>query len=408
MGKKIILLFVVALAMRLVALSFFSNAQSLIHEDSKDYLAVAQNLVAQGVYSMDNPDANQRTEPDNFRTPLYPFFLVPFVYFNQSPYVVAVIQDILTALGIVLIYFLGKRVFDEKIAFWGSLIFALEPYSALLNNQLLTEWLFTITLAPALLLLALYVKEHNIKHLYISSALFALAALTKPLALPILILIPIIALFIKRDRSVFVCAFLIAIVIAPWIIRNKISIDKWSFSTIGEYNLYNYNAKHFNRWLTEQNEEPQGTGAYPILSLDKYFKPEKADAYLSAGKNFILANPLNYASFIFVKLPALFLDTGYTTITDGLNSGRTVTDVILIGGRIFFLLIAILTAVNFAFKSKVLVVMLLAIALVASPFGAARYRVAINPILFMLALNALYLLKSKKFSESSGQEPIHA
>src|SRR3989344_7617044 len=386
MGKKIIILFSLALIVRLVALSFFDNSQSLIHKDSEDYVAVAENLVTRGIYSMDTgPDISS----DNFRTPIYPFFLVPFVYLGASPYAVAIAQDILTAMGITLIYHLGRKVFSKRVAFGGTRLFSLEPCSALIANQLLTEWLFTLTLAPALLLLALYTKEGGTSNLYISTILFALSALTKPLALPLLPLIVITALFVKRDKSVIISALIMIMVIAPWIVRNKLVIDRWSFSTIGEYNLYNYNAKHFDRWLSDRGIQPQGDDAYPEISLQNYHRPEKADAYLEAGKNFILNKPFAYLEFILLKLPAFFLDTGYSTLSDGLETSPRVTKLVLFLGSIFFLLVTILAALNY--KQKFFIIILMALAIIASPFGAARYRVAINPILFMLALDSLFI-----------------
>jgi len=58
-------------------------------------------------------------------------------------------------------------------------------------------------------------------------------------------------------------------------------------------------------------------------------------------------------------------------------------------GSIFFLLVTILAALNY--KQKFFIIILMALAIIASPFGAARYRVAINPILFMLALDSLFI-----------------
>ena len=72
--KIAILIFVTAFILRLFVLWSFDSEKSLLYvADSLTYLQTAKNMLEHGVYSMEISDA---PHPDNFRSPLYPAFLL--------------------------------------------------------------------------------------------------------------------------------------------------------------------------------------------------------------------------------------------------------------------------------------------------------------------------------------------
>ncbi len=404
MGKKIIILFVLAMAMRLLALASFDSAESIMHRDGKDYFGIATNIVNHGVYSMD--DSTGELKSDNFRTPLYPLFLTPFVLLDASLYTIALVQSLIMSLGIVLIFLLAKDVFEPRAAYYGSLALALEPYTALLNNQLVTEWLLALFFIPALLFTAKYCLGRKIIHYMLASCLFALSALIKPVVFPILFLIPFVAFIDGCSKQTLKHALasliVIATISAPWIVRNKIQLGFWSYSTIVEYNVYNYNAKHFNRWLEDRRLLDNNKLDYEKLDLTHYWQAEKASTYLNAGKRFILEYPFYYAVFIGQTFSNMFTDTSYSTITEGLDLNQVTSDFILKLSTWIFSLIALFAFLDSTLAKNrllvgklVMILLILGLTLLSAPFGAARYRVGINQLLFIMATSYVLLTYQK-------------
>lgn len=439
--KKIIVIFSAAMLMRMVALVSFEDKQSLIFNDSRGYIQVAQNLLEHGIYSA-NPGPNP--QPDSFRTPILPLFLMPFLHFKLSLYWIAVVNDILMALAAVLLFFLGRRLFNEKAAFIAAILSGLEPYGALISNQILTEAPFTLIFTLSLLLLGLYIKERKFDYLYFGSFLLAVSALTRPVAFPLFILIPIAVLlekFTKRldEKTVIfkkqkmpweelmVALLVFIVVISPWLAFNRMILKIWSFSTVTNFNLYHQNATSFNEWLIENEKiSADGDDILPYLKeTEDAFSPEKADEYFNTAKTFIMKRPLEYAGFIFLKFYRLFLYSGYENIADGImpgHSGEWVSRfksdllkldlaaaaktlknqpeiILILAGEIFFIVVSILAFLNLFIhiRKKTLnpyyhTLFFLALAiygLLLSPTGGARYRIPINPILFLLALDSL-------------------
>jgi len=128
-----------------LALSLHGEGAFLM-PDSFSYLPIAQNLVEHGVYSGDAVNL----VPHNFRTPLYPLFLTPFVMLNVPIFFVAFAQGILVSLAAVFLYLLGRRLFSEKVAVSAAILLGIEPGGVFISNLILTESLFVFLFVPAL------------------------------------------------------------------------------------------------------------------------------------------------------------------------------------------------------------------------------------------------------------------
>ena len=78
---KLVWIATIAIAVQsLFAVGLVSTHQPLLalEGDAPNYLDTAQNFLNKGVWSA-SPQENPK--PDNFRTPVYPLFLIPFLYF---------------------------------------------------------------------------------------------------------------------------------------------------------------------------------------------------------------------------------------------------------------------------------------------------------------------------------------
>ncbi|RLC89424.1 MAG: hypothetical protein DRI79_06965 [Chloroflexi bacterium] len=105
---------------------------------------------------------------------------------------------LLIALGIVGIYLMLRRLFDEATAAVAGLLLVLSPYYLAQSKILhLDAWMATLMLLSALALL-LYRREHHTRYLLLSGALGGLALLVKT---PALFLFPFTALVLLVDTT---------------------------------------------------------------------------------------------------------------------------------------------------------------------------------------------------------------
>lgn len=433
--QKTLDIFLLSLFLR-VLLSFFLGLHGdeavFLMGDSNSYIAIAQNLVAHGVYSADS----ETFAPHNWRTPLYPLFLVPFVWLKDSWFFVVTIQNVLVSFAVAMVYILGRKLFSERVAVGAAILFAIEPTGIFLSNLVLTEALFIFFFLPALLLCALYIREKKKRYLVWSAALFALAALTRPLAYYMIFLIPIVALLAgwknvpwRTLGAAFVVFYLI---LSPWLLYNWKTFSLLEFSSTASVNLYYDNVPQFEAWRNP-NEDP------PLVRerLERIAGVETAGTYASTKKlgqvarQILFDHPFEYAVFHVLYMPRLFIHDGYMDVYERV-SGRTVSfsgvslyhDLIKFHisnlfqsiretpsilspyiAKVFFAAIAALAFFHVliargreqgVWKISVFFVgFLLLYAFLVSPLGQARLRFVIHPVLFLLALDSMRILKER-------------
>ena len=421
-NKIAILIFSAALLLRLFVLWSFDSERSLLYvADSLNYLQTAKNMLAEGIYST---EISQTPHPDNFRTPFYPAFLVPFVYLKTSLYLPALAGAILMSLAAVFVFIFGKKIFDRKIAVGGAFLFALEPVGAIISSQIMAEALFMLFFVPAVFELGVYVKSGRRRELFLGALFLALAALTRPIAIWFFILIPIVILLAglnRKNLKNFLLALLIFLgVLSPWLFYNVFILGTWGFYSQSDKALYLYHAKLFSEWLGE----PEALRLVDYEeALNKNFDMRIIPEMKQAALELILSRPFEYARFHLAKTYRLFSDSGFVNVLNGLpypqlhynsaqggflESGdfqklraRPLLSVLL-AADLIFILIALLAVLNpFLFKKlsggnhkpKLFFVSIIIIyALLASPIGGPRLRIPINPLLFLLALDSLRLL----------------
>lgn len=430
---SILLILLLAITMRIAALSSFTSEKSLYYvSDSYTYLQVAKNLLTHGVYSM---EMSPTPHPDNYRTPLYPFFLLPFVWLNTSPYLPVLVQILFMSLGCVAVYLLGRKLFDERVAFIAALLSALEPFSALISAQLLTEALFTPLFVAAFLCLAIYVKTQEMKQLLFGSMLLSLAALARPVAFYLFPAIPLAVVFANARainwKRMAASLGVFFFVISPWLFFLVFKLHTLHFGAVSSFDLYAYHGRYFDAWRAERN--PNITDRLPNLDLRPINDTLDARAIPmieKIGKAYILSHPFEYALYHTIRLPALYTDSGYAMILggfqffqlrfdpvkggvmdllfrDGIESAwRVVVQqpalILLLAADLFFIVMALLaffgplwykSARRDSMAPSVFLVSILAMyTLLASPIGGARFRIPVDPLLFLLGTNAFVCL----------------
>ena len=220
----LILLFFAAL-IRLILWGWFSRLPSdmrLPIWDERDYHNLATNLVEYGEFSF------VLGEPVSIRPPFYPFFLA-FIYelFGLGSFQIARAAQAVLSLGtIVLVYDLGKRVYDRRTGLRVAGFYAFYPSLLVANNLILTEGLFTFFLMATVWALVRALQKESVVWLLNAGVFLGLGALTRSV---LWLFIPVLSAYVSvvwrgplRSRlmaagSLFLAA---ALIIAPWAIRN--------------------------------------------------------------------------------------------------------------------------------------------------------------------------------------------
>lgn len=448
MKRLFFLIFSVALIVRIISLFSFNTEASLLYRDSLTYIQAAKNMLAHGTYSI---GYTLPPTPDSFRTPLYPLLLIPFVKFGISWYVLAAIQAVAMSFAAGFAFLLGRNLFSERIAFWGAMFFAVEPFSALIGNQIMTEAFFSLLFITALYSFALYTRDVQAKHLIGGACALAFAALLKQFALFFGIFIPV-AFFMSgarpRQWKIFIAALAVFVgVLSPWLIRNRVTLHTWGFSSQSGYNLYAYNAQGFSLWLERFFPDVIAKRGVTLESDDlldvnvKYDLSRISEIQAKAVK-FISSYPFMYAMFHILHTPLLFTNSGYNNLFYAIPklgfryedeqalyddigvfrftiaAGRIAAHPVLLFALIanlFFLLVAFFALISPLLERRktgraqtttaLLVIAVLFYALLSSPISGARLRIPLNPILFMLALHSAALLRAPRFAEEKAPAP---
>ncbi|MHC4135094.1 MAG: glycosyltransferase family 39 protein [Planctomycetota bacterium] len=222
-------LFVLALAVRVL---FSQLAYPLVvadvqpswrWENNDGYDGIATRLVDEGTYAL-RPD-----RPTAQRLPLYPLMIAALYALAPGEYVLLtqLVQALLAATTVVLLFFLGRRVAGDRCGYLAALLYALYPNSILLAARCHTEVLFTLLVtAWALVWVRAFPGRSLLPPAIGSGLLLGLALLTRGtlLLFPPWLLLTLLACKPLRTRRVALltlCMTLVAgMTLSPWIIRN--------------------------------------------------------------------------------------------------------------------------------------------------------------------------------------------
>ena len=137
--------FVVALALRLIPV-FLTVDVGIALDDMFQYDALAESLLEGRGYTW------YGGIPTAFRAPLYPLFLAwIYLLFGHQFLAVRIIQAVMGAFLPLVVYFLGRRVFDGRVGWIASWVVVFYPMFLVYPLALVTENLFFL-LVPLMML----------------------------------------------------------------------------------------------------------------------------------------------------------------------------------------------------------------------------------------------------------------
>lgn len=262
MNRKIlfflIILFMLSLSLRF-SLSIISPYK---YWDETIYTNLGRNIKLYGEYSFLHgfADFSPNWPLAGFRPPLLPV-IIAFVYiFTSSLFMLNLIIPFLSSLGVVGIFFLAGKLFDEKTAVFSSVLFALFSLNIFWSSKILTDSLFL-----AMLIWACYffwesfVEKKSIKSSILFGMFAAFAFLSR---YSMMWFFPVFFLFLLMEYRSFrfliekrfwISAVSFALIVSPWII----------------FNYFQYGG--FLGFLEHASESSLRWGAQPFLSYVRIF-----------------------------------------------------------------------------------------------------------------------------------------
>jgi 4-amino-4-deoxy-L-arabinose transferase-like glycosyltransferase len=211
----------------------FSDAESF-------YYQAAVNLLGRHTFSV---AAAAPFVPDAYHTILFPLFVSALLALHISLFGIALFQDALAAIGVVLAYRCVLSFTKSfKIALVAAALSAIEPMSIYWAGLLMSDVFFSTLLIISLYFLA---SERP----YWAAAALGLATLTRPIGLymvpPFLVMILFLELrkgthLFNALQITFLSLLVAALMAAPWYARNKIVFNTWALSSSGWYLAYNF------------------------------------------------------------------------------------------------------------------------------------------------------------------------
>lgn len=211
-----------------------------LRSDSAEYYNGALNLLWHGTFSVSKP-SNLPPQPDASRSPVYPIFLVPFIYLYQSlDNIWLNIIDFQALIGsfiAIISFVIARAVLTRPWALIVGLLTAFSPHLIASELFITTETLYTFVLILVNLLLYFSWKKRKITLIFISGLIVGISMLTRPVGL---LLGPLFAVIFMIDHKkgellspkfwvtpVLIFYFGIILTFSPFLIRNYFSVGKF-------------------------------------------------------------------------------------------------------------------------------------------------------------------------------------
>lgn len=406
--KRILLLiFIGALSLRIFAVFHVPAQFKIPRIDAQDYDTIAINLLNGKGYSL-NPEKGVTS----LRLPLYPLFLA-FIYliFGHNYVAVRIIQSIMGALLCIIIYYIGKKAFNERIGLFSAAALALyQPYILYGfyggPGFLYSENLFTFLNALLVFFLMNNLfKEFSLKNGVITGILLGLLVLARPFGafFPLFLAGLVIWKFPFKEAlgRVLVMFLFFILTMSPWIIRNYIVHKAFvPFSTMSGFVLFANNNAY-----TRGSGIVNVTNIFPPAELDRITKMPEIEQdrfYRNLGIDYISKNYRRMPKLMFKKLLCVW-DLFQTYYDNGLKRIYNIWYAVIF----MFGLVGIIKTIQrkLTMNNLLLLLLFLYVSFMTVLFsGDSRLRYYIEPFLIIFACEGVFAIynyfKNKVFSYS--------
>lgn len=275
--KYLIFILLFALLLRLV---FFSGAD---HSDSLLYYTYASEI----------NDGTFKPTPNHFSSRIgliYPQALI-YRFFGINDFTSNVLSLAVSLAGIVLIFYLGKKLFNEKTGLLAALLLSFFPLDAIFATRLLPDFPSAFFMALAVFLF-LNAEKNNSKYYYFGAGLsWGIAYLVKEIAILLGLFFLVYVVYKRRfTRSYFVVGIGLALVIL-----------------VEFFAMYSLTGNPFFRHTQIELEEV----GYLRETYSNYFTPAGMISRLFFHWPFFMLHDIHYGlyfAFIFLAIYFAFLN----------------------------------------------------------------------------------------------------
>ncbi|MCE1165642.1 MAG: glycosyltransferase family 39 protein [Bacteroidetes bacterium] len=322
--RNIALILAAALIIKLI-LAFTLSAD--LRSDSLDYHKLAISMVKAGEYSLDG-------KPTASSTIGYPLFIAGvYALAGADQLSVRIAQSILEIFTGIMFFIFCLKYFDIKKSIIALAVFSFFPSNILYSQTLLSEALFGLL---ALVILYYFYGGKIDGKIFFIGMITGYAFLVRTSFMFSILVFPL-ALFvynrnyfegykskrIKRAVQYTVYFFAgAAIVVLPWLIRNKIVLNTFSTGTHGGSTFW-----------SGSNPDATGTWYHKIEDTNPIFniqdEAERDKAFYKAGMDYAIKNPHKFAVLGVKKLVYFFSSERMALLyfTPGEGRARTSTEV---------------------------------------------------------------------------------
>ena len=288
----------------IIKIIFAFTIETEIRSDSLVYHTLANNIVTLGEYSFEGKSTAVISGG-------YPLFLSGIYYvFGTEQFYVKLIQALLEIFTGLMFFSISKFFFNIKYSLISLFIFTFLPSNLLYSQTILTEPLFGLL---SFIILYFCLKEKFDKRILFLGMLWGYAILVRSsfalsvILLPIFLLIYRRQLFegykrkrIKRVLQYSLFFFIgVLLVISPWLIRNKITMNTFTIATQGGFTFW-----------SGSNPDATGTWYHRIEETNPLFEIEdeaqKDREFYKKGFEYALNNPHKFFITGIKKIGYLF------------------------------------------------------------------------------------------------------
>ncbi len=301
-GKEFKIVFLIISVSFLIKILLAVFLQAPVRSDSYDYLNIAGNIL-NGEYSIYG-------KPTAYVGCGYPLFLSGILYlFGEGQFYVRVIQSILEIGTCCFFFLISRNFFNVKYSLISLALFSFLPSNIIFSQAVLSESLFGFF---SIILLYLILRNDYAQKpamIFVSGIIAGYAVLIRTAFLPALILIPVYIFFYRKElfindiflkviKSSAVFAAGALLMLAPWSIRNKLTVNTFSLGTTAGLNFW-------------AGSNPDATGTYynkmtENLPFDFQNESERDKEYFKLGLDYAVNNPMKYLILGIKKTGYLF------------------------------------------------------------------------------------------------------